>query len=130
MAFDYASFQSLAKTLIEANGRAVTLRKSSAVAFDPTKPWRGSADPATEDSPGTADQDDFGYTEKNEDATLLKRGMKRCLVAETSLSPAGTDISRFETLKDNTNDEVYSIVEVKVLEPGPSRILYDIIVSQ
>lgn len=140
MAFNYAKAQALAERLIGENGRAITLRQSSATLFDVSKPWRGSADPATEAAPGTevsaigvfvnqADQDNFGHVETDEAGTLLKRGEKRCLVAETELNPLA-DVSRFETLRDDTNSQVWRIVEVNILEPGPSRILYDFILSQ
>lgn len=141
MALNYVKFQQLADRLIGENGRSVTLRQSSATPFDVAKPWRGSLDPATEDAPGTevtaigvfinqADQDNFGHVETSENGTLLKRGQKRCLVAETELVVLGTDVSRFETLRDNTNAEVWRIVEANILEPGALRIMYDFILEQ
>ena len=140
MALNFVKFQAIADRLIGENGRPVTLRQSGTTPFDVAKPWRGSLDPATEAAPGTevtgigvflnqADQDNFGHVEEDENGTLLKRGQKRLLVAQTELSPE-TDVSRFETVRDDNKGEVWRIVEANVLEPGPLRILIDLIVTQ
>jgi hypothetical protein len=45
MAVDYIKMAALARTLIGANGRSVTLRQLVTTPANPAKPWRGSTDP-------------------------------------------------------------------------------------
>ncbi len=140
MAINYTRMAALADRLIGDHGRPVTLRQSSATLADVTKPWRGSIAPATEDSPGVevvaiglfvnpSDRDDWGHIERNDNGTLLKRGEKHCIVAETELNPL-TDVSRFETLRDDNNNQVWNILDVIILEPGPTRIMYSFTLGQ
>lgn len=131
MALNYANFQGLAKRLIDENGREIVLVKSLATAANPAKPWLGSSAPHT----GTGAEEVtatgifLDYDEKDIDETMIKRGDQRCLVAETDLSPA-TDISDFDAVKDVDADVTWRIVKVSTIQPGDTRILYDLQLRQ
>lgn len=128
---DYASFRLLAERLIEANGRELTLvRRDQGNLTDPAKPWRGSteADTITVVVKGV-----FTEFEKEDfDGTLVRRGDKRVLISDKSVS----DESSALNLKIEDYDHIldgkvrWKIMKPELIEPGDTRIMYDIHVRQ
>ena len=126
---DYVNMQAIAKRLIEANGRDVTLLDSGSTLFDATKPWLGVTDNFNEATATkiTAKAVFIDYKEQVIDGELIKRGMKRCLVAFTGLS-SQVDVSNFEGIDDGA--VVWKIEGVKIVQPGTSVVIYEFMVSQ
>ena len=130
MALDYANFRLLAERLINENGRSMTLtRKDQDNPTDPTKPWRTSTEVAEISFPVVGVFIDY---EKDEvDGTLILRGDKRVLVAAKDIddqSPTNTKVEDYNSITDGT--VVYRIINAQVIEPGDTRILYDLQVRQ
>lgn len=130
MALNYTRFRALADRLINENGRSLTLlRKDQGNPVDPAKPWRSSTE---------ADEIEFSVVgvfiefEKDEvDGTIVKRGDKRLLIAAKDIddqSPANTNVEDYDEITDGT--VVYRIINAQVIEPGDTRILYDLQVRQ
>lgn len=132
MAFDYAKFRLLAERLIEENGRTITLvRQDQGNPADAAKPWRAStnANEITTDVIGV-----FTDFEKEDfEGTLIRRGDKRVLIAAKSVEDAtsgslNVKVEDFDAILD---DGVrWKILTADLIEPGSSRIMYDVQVRQ
>lgn len=132
MALDYTSFRLLAERLIEANGRSLSLvRRDQGNLIDPAKPWRGSTEAAEITVIVTGvfiefEKEDF-------DGTLVRRGDKRVLIADKSVTDEGGSASNlFITDYDHILDAGvrWKIMKAELIEPGPVRIMFDIHVRQ
>lgn len=129
---NYTSFRNLAERLIELNGRDIQLvRKDQGNPTDPTKPWRDSTDAAdiTVDVKGV-----FTEFEKDQiDGEIVRRGDKRVLVADKSVIDEGGNAAN---LKIEDYDAVldgsirWRIITTDLIEPGPTRIVFDLQVRQ
>ena len=128
---DYVSLQSLAERLIEHNGRDLSLvRRDQGNPIDPAKPWRGSTEAATITVVVKGIVIDF---EKEDfDGSLVRRGDKRILIANKSV----TDESTASNLKIEDYDHIldggvrWKIITAMLIEPGPLRIMFDLQVRQ
>ena len=132
MALNYANFRRLAERLIEENGRTLSLvRQDQANPVDPAKPWRASTEAAeiTVDVLGV-----FIEFEKDEvDGSIVMRGDKRVLVADKSVTDEGGSAANLKIEDYNAilDDAVrWRIVTAGVIEPGDTRIMYDLHVRQ
>lgn len=132
MALNYTRFRALAERLIEANGRSLSLvRKDQGNPVDPAKPWRGSTGAADITVTVTGVVIDF---EKDEvDGTVILRADKRVLVAAKSVTDEGgsavnLNIEDYSDILDGGTR--YRIINAQVIEPGDTRILYDLQVRQ
>lgn len=132
MALDYASFRLLAERLIEANGRDLSLvRRDQGNFTDPAKPWRGSteADTITVIVKGVF----IEFEKEDFDGTLVRRGDKRILIADKSVIDEGGSAVN---LKIEDYDHVldaavrWKIITAVLIEPGDTRIMFDIHVRQ
>lgn len=130
MALNYIAFRLLAERLINENGRSLTLQREDQ--FNPVdiaEPWR-AADPAGANVVSLVVLGVFIEYEKEDfDGSLVRRGDKRVLVAakDTDDVRTGTeniDVEDFDTILDGT--EIWKIITVEVIEPGPLRVMYDI----
>lgn len=129
---NYVSFQNLAERLIEANGRDLSLvRRDQGNPTDPAKPWRGSTEV---DTITVVVKGVFIEFEKEDfDGTLVRRGDKRVLIADKSVTDEGGSASN---LKIEDYDHVldggtrYKILSAELIEPGPLRIMFDLQVRQ
>ena len=128
---DYTSFRLLAERLIETNGRDLSLvRRDQDNPTDPAKPWRESteADEITVTVRGVVVE----FEKEDFDGTLVRRGDKRILVSDKSV----TDTSSAANLKIEDYDFVqdasvrWKIMTAETIEPGPLRIYYDLQVRQ
>lgn len=126
MAIDYATLRTKAETLIADAGRSVTfIKKDQGNPADPSKPWRASTGAADVSFPVIAAVVDYDFDEV--DDTLVNRGDKRVLVSAAAVDTAAggaTNLEEFDNMVDG-NDE-YGIVNVGVVAPGDTRIIYDI----
>lgn len=132
MALNYISLRSLAERLIEENGRTLTLvRKDQGNPVDPAKPWRNSTNAA---EITVAVLGVFVEFEKDEvDGTIVKRGDKRLLVSDKSVTDGGGAaanlvVEDYDAVLDG--GVRWRIVTAEVIEPGALRILYDLQVRQ
>lgn len=117
---DYAKLSTVAETLIEENGRTITLIKRSRTVSDATKPWRGvSATNAVELSlKGVFDN----YKEQDIDGDLIRRGDQMLLIAHNDVS--SNEIETFDEVTDGT--DTWKIISVKLIKPGNTRIYYEL----
>ena len=130
MAINYTAFRLLAERLINENGRSLTLQREDQVnPVDVAEPWR-AADPAGANIVSLTVLGVFIEYEKEDfDGSLVRRGDKRVLVAakDTEDVRTGTEnilVEDFDTLLDGA--EIWKIITVEVIEPGPLRVMYDL----
>ena len=125
---DYVSFRLLAERLIEANGRELSLvRRDQDNPIDPAKPWRGSTEAGTIT---VVVKGVFIEFEKEDfDGTLVRRGDKRVLIADKSVTDEGGNAAN---LKIEDYDHIldagvrWKIMKAELIAPGPIRIMFDI----
>jgi hypothetical protein len=122
---DITSLRSTAERLISENGRDVTLVKRDRTAGDGAKPWRGPASPGTDVSV-TAKAVFVDFEEEDFAATLVRRGDKRALVSAKVIEELNSTavLEEFDVVLDGTVE--WKIVSTTIIEPGPSRVLYDL----
>jgi hypothetical protein len=117
---NYVSLAAKAKALIEANGRDLTFKTVSRAAADANKPWRGpSAAPTEFTLKGVV----VDYDEDDVDGDLVRRGDKRVLVAQNSIT-GGQDMKIVDAMDDGGLD--YKVVAVSPVAPGDTTIIYEI----
>lgn len=134
---NFVAAQALAKKLIEANGRDITLIKLSEVPADTSKPWRGPTSAAVF-LPGTPDPTVVvkkGYTTKavfvksetemgmdfaDATGTLVRNGELAFLIPAVDLEPE--EVEEFDSIDDG--GRTWKIIDVDLLKPGPLRIMY------
>lgn len=121
---DITSLRSTAERLISENGRDVTLVKRDRTAGDGAKPWRGPASPGTDVSV-TAKAVFVDFEEGDFAATLVRRGDKRALVSAKVIEDinSAAALEEFDVVLDG--DVEWKIISTTVIEPGSSRVLYD-----
>lgn len=125
---DFASFRNLAERLIEANGRELSLvRRDQGNPTDPAKPWRGSTEAGTIT---VVVKGVFIEFEKEDfDGTLVRRGDKRVLIADKSVTDEGGSAAN---LKIEDYDHIldggtrWKIMKAELIAPGDTRIMFDI----
>lgn len=113
----------LAKELIEENGQAITIRRTSqATAPDADVPWKQGAATDT-DSPALGVFLD--YNRKEIDGEVIKQGDQKVLVPAQDLAivPQVDDVLL-------RGSEIWSIINVNELNPNGQRILYTLQVRQ
>lgn len=129
---NYASFRNLAERLIEENGRDLSLvRRDQGNPVDPTKPWRDSTEAAeiTVVVKGVV----IEFEKEDFDGSLVRRGDKRILIADKSVideggSAANLQIEDYDHILDETVR--WKILDANVIEPGDTRIMFDLQVRQ
>lgn len=129
---DFASFRLLAERLIEANGRTISLvRRDQGNLIDPAKPWRGSTEAATItlDVKGVF----IEFEREDFDGTLVRRGDKRVLIADKSVTDEGGSavnlrIEDYDHILDRGTR--WKIMNAELIEPGNLRIMFDLQVRQ
>ncbi len=129
---DFASFRLLAERLIEANGRELSLvRRDQGNPADPAKPWRGSTEAAkiTVVVKGVF----IEFEKEDFDGTLVRRGDKRVLIADKSVTDEGGSalnlkIEDYDHILDGGTR--WKIMQAELIEPGPIRIMFDLQVRQ
>jgi hypothetical protein len=123
---DYVKLAATALRLVDKNGKTITVRKLAGTAADPTKPWRGPADPR---SP-TADSQDVRAVEVGVD-TLTKMGkvikktdipdnVEKCYIVAPGLATPALD--DFDEVIDG--DVQARIVLMKPLKPADTVLIY------
>ena len=127
MAVDYTNLANVALRLIGENGRSVTLTKKSRTLVDAAKPWRGTNDTLNTTLVATAvlfdvtdEQISLNIAGGEDNRDLILRGDKMAVVAANSTS--GQNLRSFDTFLDES--EVYQIINVETVKPGPTTILY------
>lgn len=134
MAIDYEQLANTAKTLVDANGRAITAIRFNQTPTDSNKPWNGPTDP---DGTPSATASVYGCFVPPSggaslgidmvDADLLKRVSQICLVAPGTVSPP-FDLKTADEIVDSG---VHWKVEfVRELKPNTVVLLYIIGVSR
>lgn len=125
-AFDYSSKVLLAERLIGKFGRTVTLVRRDRTSGDAAQPWRGPADPGTDESV-TLKAVLLDFDSENVDGRLVRHDDMKALVAAkdvTDALPAAALIEEYDRLVDGTFE--WAIQGVKSLQPGDTRIAYEL----
>ena len=129
---DFIKFRNLAERLIEENGRTLSLvRRDQGNPTNPAQPWRGSTEAATITVAVLGVVIDF---EKEDfDGSLVRRGDKRILISDKSVIDEGggasnLQIEDYDHILDGTTR--WKILTVNLIEPGDTRIMYDLQVRQ
>ena len=129
MAVDYTELASVAQELIEDNGRTVTLQKKSRTVQDVTKPWRGVTTTPVSEIAAIAVMFDVTDEQITPEATrednrdLILRGDKMAVVASNSLTSATQpNLVGYDTFVDGA--EIFQIISVETVKPGPTTLVY------
>lgn len=120
MAIDYAKLARTAQRLITGNGRDITITKKDRDVKNELEPWRPAKPTDTTIGPFKAVI--IPFEEKDIEDGLVRRGDRRCLLS--ALDTTTNLIEEFDEIVDAT--EVWKIAGVNVLNPGATRILYDL----
>ncbi len=120
---EYDAFAALANRLILKKGRKITLRQLSAVATDPTKPWKGTGAPTA------------AGTLLNVPAVFLPAsgsGLGKDIVSEELLKKV-TQVALIPPLQEgldvmheivDTDGTIWKIDWAQVLKPATQTVLY------
>jgi len=120
---DYAALATIAETLIEANGRSVTVNKLGVTPGDAGKPWRGQSAPVQATVTGAAvfvtmSDAEFGLLVQNTDNVMRAE--------EVALFAANNDesnaLEEFDQIVDGS--ATWKILRTQLLRPGSTRLLY------
>lgn len=123
---NYVKAAQKAKTLIEANGRTVTLYRKNQTPADAAKPWRS---PAATVNVVVASPKAVFYPieEKDEEGGLMRRGEQKMMIAHDSIDPA-TDLTDLDHVSDN--GVIYKVVQACPIKPGDVMIAYEFILKR
>lgn len=111
----------VALSLIAKHGRPLKIARLSRDADDVAMPWRGPDSDLDECIDVVGVFVDFADTQS--DVPRIRGADQRVLVAALA---TGEDLSDFDKVIDSKDGAVYSIHRCRVVEPGTTRILYDI----
>ena len=125
---NYANFRALAERLIEANGRDISLiRRDQDNPTSAAKPWRDSTEAAT--ITFTVKGVIIEFEAEDFDGTLVRRGDKRILISDQSvIDEGGSATNLIIEDYDHVLDAGvrWKIIEANTIEPGDTRIMYDL----
>jgi len=120
--FNYAPLATKALSLVERFGREVTMLKYSETPADAAAPWEGPADgTATSVTVSAVFEED----ESRDDADAVRRGRQTCYVAADATTE---DLATFNKMNDG--GELREVHSVRVIQPGPRKVLYVVEVSR
>lgn len=128
MAISYPNLKSLAERLIEANGRDLTLvRRDQGNLVNAAEPWRGSTE--TAEIKFVVKGVFVEFESEDFDGTLVRRGDKKILISDQSVideggSATNLQIEEYDHILDG--GVRYKILNVKTIQPGPTRIFFEI----
>lgn len=118
-----ADFVALAKRLIDANGRAVSIVQLSNDPEDAAKPWRGPADPRDSNSVTVSGIGAFvPISGGNLGITFQDSGPDDKVFIFPAADDEGKKLEDFDEVVDGTTR--YKIQETQFLQPGAARIMY------
>lgn len=134
---DYVKLAGIAETLIADNGRDITLVKYNETPTDTDKPWRSSETSRTtgvevtvkgvfvEDRGLRFSKLGLAFKQEEDDPIIVRGGQ----IFFVSANAAGANnLEEFDQLQDGST--VWQIVNVALLKPGETRLLYEIEVKQ
>jgi hypothetical protein len=128
---DYTRMAATALRLIKANGHQIAVNKLGTAPADPTKPWRG---PADNNNPLTDSQTlwavDAGLEAREVGKVTTKKDIPDTdanyyLVAVTPTTPLLDD---YDQVVDG--GKTYAIVQMTMIKPGNTVLLYEIKVEK
>lgn len=126
MGINYTKAAEVARKLLVANGRAVTLVKINRQAADPNMPWLGA-----EGIPGTKVTVTAAFVDPVSEKDLgrnLKRGPNDSIMRGSQIGfisaqeNPGVDLTKFDKMIDN--GVVYTVDEIDLLKPGNVELMY------
>lgn len=125
-----AKFAALAKRLIDANGRSVTVISSSGYTYtDASKPWEGvTSEDVTFTLIGVFTKVSSEQLKSLEDKrkTAIEGDVRGLLVPASDVTVA---IATGDKIIDSANSKRYEVLESDKVQPGDGEIIYKLIVS-
>ncbi len=118
---DFTALAAVAKTLIDANGRTVSIVRKGSHAQDSDMPWRGTDDYPETTITGKAvfvSESDLGHTVRDSEDT--RRADKVALFAAND--DGGHSLEEFHVIVDGSVE--WKIGRAEVLQPADTRLLY------
>jgi len=120
MAFDYSGLIATADQLISDFGRDVTIRRKSTTPTDPTKPWR-DVEPFPAGDSLTVKAVIVPQDAEQQPGSRVRRDTATAHIA--AAADGGNELETFDEILE-ADDKVWKIIDVQVIDPGPSRVLY------
>lgn len=124
MSVDYAALATTAATLIQQNGRTITVRRLKSQPDDPAKPWRGSSDPTS--SPDESSSVKAVFVPPSSASSLGMSSVNDDLLASTAdimiCEPGDFDFREAHQIQDG--DVKKGITFVERLQPADVLLLY------
>lgn len=138
---DFTNAALVAKRLIEANGRNVTLLRRNRTPSNASQPWRGPADAIASGSGGASigpvkvafvppGGSGLGKMLSDVDGTLARRADQVGLLSTNSVVAAGftaADVESCDAIRDG--DRVWKIVEVSHLKPADTSVMFALVLK-
>ena len=128
---DYVALAAVAQTLIETNGRLITLRKANRTADNTSEPWRGTSTAPVAGQEGDTQTaigvfvpprgTGLGRMVQDMTGQLLSAFDQVCLIASDSVP--GVDLEPFGTIVD-TDSVVWQIKLREQLKPGDVSLIW------
>lgn len=131
MSIDYVSIAAIAKTLVDGAGRDVTFRQLDTTVADPTKPWRGPANPRSTPLSTLVLKAAFVPLSSSSVLGLSKQAIDLAKKAdETCLVGSTLDLVPYQELTDSRDGRTYKITHIEVLAPGSLTLLSFLVLNQ
>lgn len=124
MAFDYTELVDTATELVAEFGRVVVLSQLNASPANPAQPWRGATDPRAA-PPGTKTVSAVFVDPSSLDALGREALRNESWVArahQVAIIATTENLEKYDEMSD-TDGELFKIVGVKMLKPGPVNLL-------
>lgn len=116
MTFNYTTSSATALRLLTKFGQAVTLRKQTAGAYDPST---GTATITQSDTAGNAVMLEFSDGERYQAGTTIQEGDKKALLNAVAVTPAPNDLLI-------VGSATWTVLGVKTLAPAGTVVLYEL----
>ena len=123
-----ADFEALAKKLIDANGRTVSIIQLNDTPPNPAQPWRGVADPTSGQTAVTGKGVFVQLGGSNLGINFRESDPDDQVLMFPAADDQGFPLEDFDEVLDNT--ERWKIKETQVLKPGNARYMYFFRVAQ
>jgi len=129
MALNYPKLAATADRLIAQNGKMVTFYRQSQTPADVTKPWRGAGANNDADTLGPVKAVVIPNDELD-DKEAMRRGDATGYVAASTflLGTTPEDMVQIDRMVDNEG-YTWHVHGVKIIAPGPIRILYECVLE-
>jgi hypothetical protein len=126
---NFPAAAALAKRLIDANGRVISLVRLSQVAANPAQPWRGPSAPRGATATTVTGRGCFvvlGGSELGIKFSAIEPDSQVCMFPASD--DGGYDLTEFDEIVDGSTR--WRIIEAQVLRPADLKLMYFFLVKQ